>query len=478
MVAERAFRHTVTLEKSGRMRKPSIAELLSAAGKSLSDAVALSRAVNALYGNVGANLDLRDWSAIMGAQDPLLAAEWALLAQYSDRSYLLQNAQYVTALGYPDHSPETTYRQLAQRLDQRYDSAWSANTAFASISAWTDAQLEAVGAANSLAGFYFSHDDQGLTLSLNYPGNISFSVAGPTVARPIGAFPLTPDAVIREGFITLTRPNSLPFTRPEYFVVGTNAAYNANFSAAPQYDRIFILGSGNDTVLSGAGDDLVFGGDGDDIIFTNEGDDRVFGNGGSDRIQGGQGDDILNGGAGNDQLNGGSTGNDTLTGGIGADRFLIATNFGLDTITDFSLAEADTISFKRGNAAGGVSFAIAPQFISFVIAPQFTSLTPDDFDQVASISNVRSDTGGAGAGNNQLYVVTNAQSSATIQQEVAGGALNAYVLAFNSTENTTFLYFDSDWSDTAGRLEVAHIVGLSLTDLSNLSRANFTTWDG
>jgi Ca2+-binding RTX toxin-like protein len=44
---------------------------------------------------------------------------------------------------------------------------------------------------------------------------------------------------------------------------------------------------------------------------------------------GGKGDDFLNGGLGND----------TLTGGMGADKFLLSTNSGTDTITDFEVGK-------------------------------------------------------------------------------------------------------------------------------------------
>ena len=62
-------------------------------------------------------------------------------------------------------------------------------------------------------------------------------------------------------------------------------------------------------------------------------------------MTGGNGADTLNGGAGNDFLTGGQ-GNDNLTGSTNADRFIFtSTNSGLDTITDFSHAQLDLITF-------------------------------------------------------------------------------------------------------------------------------------
>lgn len=85
-----------------------------------------------------------------------------------------------------------------------------------------------------------------------------------------------------------------------------------------------------------------------DIIFTGNnlanvvtvegGDDIINTRGGNDTVFAGAGDDTIDGGGGNDDLTGGE-GNDTLTGGAGADDFIFASGFGIDTITDFDLAQ-------------------------------------------------------------------------------------------------------------------------------------------
>jgi hypothetical protein len=78
----------------------------------------------------------------------------------------------------------------------------------------------------------------------------------------------------------------------------------------------------------------------DDFIGTQFA-DRMFGNDGNDRLRGGAGRDILSGGGGND----------TLTGGSGPDRFRFTSaldaSSNCDTITDFSIHEADTIQLDR-----------------------------------------------------------------------------------------------------------------------------------
>jgi Ca2+-binding RTX toxin-like protein len=66
-------------------------------------------------------------------------------------------------------------------------------------------------------------------------------------------------------------------------------------------------------------------------------------------ILGNRGSDTLRGMAGADTLFGG-LGKDTLTGGLGADRFVFATRpavANLDTITDFSKAQADRVVLDR-----------------------------------------------------------------------------------------------------------------------------------
>lgn len=73
------------------------------------------------------------------------------------------------------------------------------------------------------------------------------------------------------------------------------------------------------------------------------------GGGGNDTHDGGAGNDTLNGESGNDTLNGGA-GTDTLTGGSGRDYFQFTSKSeGQDKITDFSSADGDKLTFKRGN---------------------------------------------------------------------------------------------------------------------------------
>ena len=86
-----------------------------------------------------------------------------------------------------------------------------------------------------------------------------------------------------------------------------------------QGDSLFAQGlAGNDTIL---------GGDYNDNIYGGAGNDTLLGYGGNDLLVGGLGSDSLNGGAGNDILRGFSWGYnreiDSLTGGTGADTFML-----------------------------------------------------------------------------------------------------------------------------------------------------------
>ena len=111
-------------------------------------------------------------------------------------------------------------------------------------------------------------------------------------------------------------------------------------------DNVFLL-----TNIGSAVNDVLTGGVGSDSLFGLQGDDVLPGTAGDDLLYGGQGNDQLSGGTGNDTLSG-DRGNDILTGGAGADvllfggRGLAANQFGVDTITDFILAE-DIIALSQ-----------------------------------------------------------------------------------------------------------------------------------
>jgi hypothetical protein len=100
-----------------------------------------------------------------------------------------------------------------------------------------------------------------------------------------------------------------------------------------------ILATDSEDILTGdSGNDVLRDMRGKASLDKGIGNDSVFGGQGSETLLGSSGDDALFGGKGDDFLNGG-LGNDTLTGGMGADKFLLSTNSGTDTITDFEVGQ-------------------------------------------------------------------------------------------------------------------------------------------
>ncbi len=119
-----------------------------------------------------------------------------------------------------------------------------------------------------------------------------------------------------------------------------------------------------DAISGTAGADNLTGTAKADIINGLAGNDSLKGLGENDALDGGGGDDRLHGGLGNDQL----------TGGLGADNFIYNTNaafatsaVGVDTITDFTIAQGDKIvldktTFTSISSMAGTGFSIANEF--------------------------------------------------------------------------------------------------------------------
>jgi hypothetical protein len=93
----------------------------------------VTRVSNAMYGNVGANMDARNWDTIMASSNPLEAAEKALKAMYSDKAYLAANTQYVMNQGYLPEQADYTYQQMATRVGSTYTPTWVEGTKFEGV---------------------------------------------------------------------------------------------------------------------------------------------------------------------------------------------------------------------------------------------------------------------------------------------------------------------------------------------------------
>lgn len=80
----------------------------------------LSNANAALYGNVGANLDTRNWDEIMASDNTIQAANDALAAMYSDPGYRERNTANLATLGYNPAQAYITYDEMNDRVGANY----------------------------------------------------------------------------------------------------------------------------------------------------------------------------------------------------------------------------------------------------------------------------------------------------------------------------------------------------------------------
>lgn len=107
-----------------------------------------------------------------------------------------------------------------------------------------------------------------------------------------------------------------------------------NLLNGTEQDDIIKGKGGNDSIFGLVGNDRLFGDKGNDKIVGEAGNDLLEGGAGNDQLSGGLGDDILKGGKGNDIIQGYSSLNgfepqfDELTGGAGADIFVMTDEFG------------------------------------------------------------------------------------------------------------------------------------------------------
>ena len=129
----------------------------------------------------------------------------------------------------------------------------------------------------------------------------------------------------------------------------SGGAGNDSLSGGAGSDRL-SGGTGNDALSGGDGADRLSGGRGEDFLDGGDGQDTVFGESGDDSLSGGAGGDFLSGGRGADTIDGGA-GDDSLKGGDGGDIFVFGTDFGNDTVQDFSVGDGDRIDLS----AAGIS---------------------------------------------------------------------------------------------------------------------------
>ena len=137
----------------------------------------VSKASNVLYGDIGANLDTRDWGAIMKSADPYKAAQEGLKSMYSDPTYLVKNAENLLTKGYLPEQADYTYQQMQGRVGSTYNPNWTAGSQFAGK----------VDTAGYLAGVTKAGNNPVATEAINnsywkkYGGNPTLTSGGSTV---------------------------------------------------------------------------------------------------------------------------------------------------------------------------------------------------------------------------------------------------------------------------------------------------------
>ncbi len=234
---------------------------------------------------------------------------------------------------------------------------------------------------------------------------------------------------------------------------------------------VIDAGDGNDVVLSGAGDDfltgeggndrlygeggndLIDGGSGDDKLSGDVGNDQLFGNDGIDSLNGGAGNDLLDGGQGNDLLTGG-TDNDTLIGGNGNDE--LQGNSGNDKLIGVN-TDVATSSFGQGEidvltgGQGADTFVLGDKNAAY-----YSDGNPGSF------------------GDKDFAIIKDFQSGVdTIQ--LKGSASNySLVKSFGDLPSGTSIYYSDSSNILAELIGVVEGQTVANLNLSNASQFSFT----
>ncbi|GHA18322.1 hypothetical protein GCM10007989_12020 [Devosia pacifica] len=232
---------------------------------------------------------------------------------------------------------------------------------------------------------------------------------------------------------------------PEFAFDGFTAVETVNASSFT--GDLTILGLAN-----AEGDVTVRSGSGNDTITTGVGDDLLVGGAGNDTLTGGAGDDIYGGVAGNDTIN--------LDGG-GNDEVHFDAGTGTDTINDFDVSgsDIDVISFLDN---GAISFANSSEDMVRGDA----DLDAADFSELTSLSATTT-------ADDQKVVLLDGSYTTSQLTGGLGAEAEFYLVAQNSETGNAEIYYDADWSDAAGREQIATLVGV---DANNLTLNNFDVY--
>jgi hypothetical protein len=312
----------------------------------------VQRAIMSLYGNIGSNLDERNWAQILASPDPLLASEQALAAMLGDPAYLLRNANNLLQRGYTDSQVSYTYQQLAQRVDATYTADWAVSTPFARAASAPLAQLLPQVVVDHRVSLppptlTFTGTDTGFLALLSEPGELRQSVHGLLGSFNQGSVALVNTTnLLKRGTMTLRSSDTekLSAASAQYVVLGAASAETIN-AGAPGWR------AASNYIDAAGGDDAVTGWTGPDFILGGAGDDVVEGNGGNDTLLGGSGQDFLAGGQGDDSLSGG-IGADLLLGDAGADTILLSSGVAERDVVFMDISAGDAADTLQGFTFG------------------------------------------------------------------------------------------------------------------------------
>ena len=126
-------------------------------------------------------------------------------------------------------------------------------------------------------------------------------------------------------------------------VVNGNTLYSsASISLGTGINNLKLLGIDDLRATGNAANNTITGNNGNNLLQGLAGNDKIFGGAGADQLLGGIGNDSLVGDSGQDRLDGGA-GKDLLSGGLGADVFVFVKGSGADIVSDFTLAQGDSL---------------------------------------------------------------------------------------------------------------------------------------
>ncbi|MDR6610159.1 VCBS domain-containing protein, partial [Pseudomonas synxantha] len=414
-------------------------------------------------------------------------------------------AQYQTALRSVTYSnssdnPSTTARTISFQVDDGAAANHASNiaTTTVTVSAVNDAPTTSGLAITETSISFVATDPDNATLSLQSPFAAAFGNPSITSGASTNLSPMEQGSVV-SGTLQV-KDGSVAASVVELYL-GTSAGNN--FAAGSSDTAIYGFG-GTDNLSGGAGADWIFGGAGNDVIVGSVNDRLLDGGANTDtlnvsanftstsdaqianienvtlttsgltlnlgnqteafNINGSSGVDNISGGSGADTING-QAGNDTLTGNGGADQFRLRTNGGTDTITDYTVS-TDKIGFLGGAVTGGVGFTT-------VGSSAGTALSAGDFQTRNSISNININD------DNKIDLIdASSQTTSQITTGTGGGATNTYVIVFNSTTGKGEIWFDTNWSNTASRVQVATLNNVtSLAEVTAITASDIVVYD-